>query len=188
MNKLVSKIPNNLWEKISLIVTAQPFMSALPYPVIEKDGLRFSFESVGPIRTVRKIIIYDKITAVDGLFNLALLDEYDDGSLDDLSVTDNQDMPRVLATVIATMRLFFSQYPAATVIFSGSTPARTRLYRVVISQNLTLFSETFLVNGVLRGKQEPYQPNRRYDAFTVRLQTSQPNENRPEAPQIPPAG
>lgn len=155
-------------------------MSATPYPVTEKDGIRFSFTSIGPLRTQRKVILYDQITGAVSLYNLALLDLYDDGSLDDLSVSNNQDMPRILATVIYTMHLFFEHYPTATVIFSGSTPARTRLYRVAISQNITLFDEIFFVRGVLGESVEPYQPNKAYDAFTIRLKTSKSDEDRSE--------
>jgi hypothetical protein len=147
-------------------------MSLTPYPISSQTGFRFSFESIGPSGTVNKLILYDRVSEELNLYNLALVDSYDDGSLDDLSVSDNQDMPRILATVIYTMHLFFMEHPMATVIFLGSTPARTRLYRVAISQNLALFEETFLVKGLLKGEPELYQPNRPYEAFTVRLKTN----------------
>ena len=152
-------------------------MSATPYLITTQTGLRFSFDSVGPDKTTRKLIFYERIADGIDLYNLALVDAYDDGSLDDLSVSNNQDMPRILATVVETMHVFFRQYPTATVIFSGSTPARTRLYRVAISQNLALFEETFFVYGLLTGKPEPYQLNRPYQAFTVRLKTLRTDEN-----------
>lgn len=113
--------------------------------------------------------MYDLLSADFNLFNLALVDQNDDGTLDDLSISNNQDMARVLATVIRTMYYFFDSHPTATIFFAGSTPSRTRLYRLAISQNISLFEETFTIKGLLNDKAELYQANIPYEGFTIQL-------------------
>ncbi len=74
-------------------------MNEPAYPFRSRtDGLFFSFHSVSEEKVVPKLIIY---TPVDNLiYNLALVDVMPDGSLADNVTTNNQDMNRVMATVI----------------------------------------------------------------------------------------
>lgn len=151
-------------------------MSVPTYQVTAESSLRYSFLSISNAKTVQKLVIYDLLSVEFDLFNLALVDQHENGLLDDLSISNNQDMVRVLATVIQTMHLFFEIHANATVFFSGSTPSRTRLYRLAISQNILLFDETFTIKGLLNGKAESYQPNRSYEGFTIQLK-QQSREN-----------
>lgn len=53
------------------------------------------------------------------------------GEIDDLSVSNNQDTKKVLATVAKTVVDFIEQHPKA-IVMEGSTPARTRPYQMGI--------------------------------------------------------
>lgn len=147
-------------------------MKILPYSITIDSQFRYTFLSVSDTKTVRKLVLYDLISTEFNLFNLALVDQLEDGTLDDLSVSDNNDMVRIMATVIHTMHLFLEARPDATIFFSGSTPSRTRLYRLAISQNIALFDETFTVKGLLNGEPEQYRPNTPYEGFTVQINNS----------------
>ena len=134
-----------------------------------EDSLLFRFDSVSEDRRVAKLIVYAPIPQLKSVYNLALLDLRNDGTTDDLSVSNNQDMPHILATVAQTMLQFFGRYPGSTIAFSGSTSARTRLYRIAISQNLSLVEPILTIEGFQDGVTELFQPNRPYEAFFIRL-------------------
>ncbi|MCY1556120.1 hypothetical protein D9M68_928420 [compost metagenome] len=72
----------------------------------------------------------------DQVFNVALLDILPNGTLSDLTVSNNSDMPKVLATVFRALEQFFKLIRAARVLLSGSSPSRTRLYQMAISKYL----------------------------------------------------
>jgi hypothetical protein len=156
-------------------------MNTPPYPVTASDEYTFSFESVSEHKTIRKIIAYQPVQGSQLLYNLALLDQNEDGTLDDLVVSNNQDMPRILATVIATMGQFFRRNKSAIVLFQGSTPARTRLYRIVIAKNSALFEGTFIVKGLLENKFENFTANRPYEVFSVSLKKAKTDEGNAES-------
>ena len=137
------------------------------YPVTEIQPLIYSFISVGPKGQIRKIIAY-QATDVEDEYNLALLDETA-GGFSDLPVTANDDMDRVLATVIGSINFFFDQHPNATLVFTGSSDARTRLYRAIIGKFIDRISEKFDVYGVRNDDYENFVRNRSYESFIIRL-------------------
>jgi len=73
----------------------------------------------------------------------------------------------VLATVAATLYAFTDHYPQATIIATGSTEARTRLYRMGIANNLTVIEEDFTVFGLTETDWEPFRKNIVYSAFLI---------------------
>ena len=137
------------------------------YPVTEVQPLIYSFISVGPKGQVNKIVAYQP-TDLPDQYNLALLDETASG-FSDLTVTANNDMDRVLATVTHTMNLFFDRLPNATIIFAGSDAVRTRLYRAVIGKYIDRVSEKYTIYGVRNDDYEYFVSNRPYESFIIRL-------------------
>ena len=81
-----------------------------------EENTRFQFQSIGKRGVFEKVIFFTPLT-ID-TYNLSLLD-YDAtrGSYDDLSVTDNGDMPEVLVTVISTIHKFLSSNPRQENLF-----------------------------------------------------------------------
>lgn len=131
---------------------------------IENDALRYTFVSEGP-RPVTKLVVYAETDQP----NLLLADVGADGLPDYLSVSNNGDLERIMATVAQTLLAFFRHYPNATVAFSGNTPARIRLYQAVLAREIRAASTDFIILGLRKGLLELLQPNHTYDGFVVFL-------------------
>jgi hypothetical protein len=147
-------------------------MNQPTYPFQRAAGnrLRFEFESVSPAKRVRKVVEYQPLDNQHRYFNLALLDQLDNGTASDLTVSNNADLVKILATVFQTMRHLFRRHPTSVVVFKGSTAGRTRLYRMAIAHSLGDVVSEFYVEGL--GEEtgwEPFRPNQPYVAFSVRL-------------------
>ena len=132
---------------------------------ILENAARFEFESVGK-HTVRKVVLYLE-TSLSGVYNLVLADLLDNGELDVTTITNNNDRDTVLSTVTQTLFVFFKENPSAKVVFTGSTPARTRLYQIALMQELPRAIRYFEVQGFTNGRWELFQPNRSYDGFVI---------------------
>lgn len=130
--------------------------------------LYFQFTSEGPKGLVPKIVTYSK-TEIENLYNLGFGD-YNPltESMDDLSVTNNGDSAKVLATVAETVYTFTKKYPKAWIGATGSTKARTRLYRMGITNNLHEISKDFAIFGYnCDGIWENFIIGKAYDAFLI---------------------
>jgi hypothetical protein len=105
----------------------------------------FEFYSEGPKGVVKKVVEYQK-TSDENVYNLAFGD-YDEVAkgIDDLSVTNNGDSLKVLATVASTVYAFTDKHPKVMIIATGSTAVRTRLYRMGITNNLEEISQDFAI-------------------------------------------
>ena len=138
------------------------------YPLKQsEDTMLFEFSSIGPNGIIHKIIKYQSIT--DRLYNLALGDKQADGSVDDLTVSNNNDMDTVISTVVVSLNLFFMKYPTLAVYFAGSTPSRTRLYQIIISRELEQAQEKFIIYGIINDQSEPFNRSHNYQAFIILL-------------------
>jgi len=133
------------------------------------DLTAFEFDSVGPKGTIRKVVRYSEIN-LKGVFNLGFGDKDPvTGFISDLTITNNNDSKKVLATVAATLYAFTDFYPDVTIIATGSTEARTRLYRMGISNNLESIKKDFVILGLTEGQEwEFFQKNVIYGAFLVK--------------------
>jgi len=88
--------------------------------------------------------------------------------ISDVVITNNGDSQKVLATVAITLYTFTSHYPDAIVVATGTTPARTRLYQMGISNNLAAIEEDFLVLGYLNEEWETFRKDVTYSSFLAR--------------------
>ena len=132
------------------------------------DLSTFEFDSIGPKGVITKVVNYTEIN-VKGFFNLGFGDkDPQSGYISDLTVTNNNDSQKVLATVARTLYLFTERYPKAIVLATGSTFARTRLYRIGIANNLTAIEQDFIILGLTETNWEPFRTNVTYHAFSVR--------------------
>jgi hypothetical protein len=135
----------------------------------DNQCLYFEFESVSKSKTVKKIIVFSPLENNQNLYNLALADANEDGSFSDKAVTNNDDMEKVIATVIQAILRFFEKYPSKWVYIEGSTPDRTRLYRIVISKELLEVKKIVDIYGILGAEIEEFIKNRAYDSFVLAL-------------------
>ncbi len=123
---------------------------------------------MGPKGSVTKVVRYTQIN-VKGFYNLGFGDKDPiTGYISDLTVTNNNDSQKVLATVASTLYVFTANYPDTTIIATGSTEARTRLYRMGITNNLTDIEKDFVILGLTETTWEPFRKNIHYGAFLVR--------------------
>jgi hypothetical protein len=129
--------------------------------------LDYEFISEGPKGKIKKIVRYTQID--DFVFNLAFgdLDEMT-GEISDITVTNNDDSRKVLATVSATVYDFTNQYPGSLVVAKGTTLSRTRLYRMGITNYRKEISLDFELYGLKDGNWEPFTQRRDYEAFLIR--------------------
>ena len=82
-------------------------------------------------------------------------------------MSNNGDSKKVLATVAATLYKFTDEYPDAVIAATGSSLARTRLYRIAISNALHQINIDFSILGYLDDEWELFKPNRNYTAFLI---------------------
>ncbi len=135
---------------------------------ILEDALLYEFESISSEKRIKKSVRYAE-TSIPNLYNLSLVDVLENGTVSDVSVSNNHDMEYVLATVFQTCKVFLNAYPNCQVFFMGSTAARTRLYQIAINRELTKALEMFEIWGLTDEGLEPFRPNRTYQAFVLAL-------------------
>jgi hypothetical protein len=130
--------------------------------------LRYMFTSNGTKGSVKKMVEYTE-TETKNVFNMAFGD-YDNvtKNIDDLAVTNNGDSRKVLATVAATVFVFTERYPEAWIFATGSTPVRTRLYRIGIMNHIVEISKEFAIFGYTEQEEwEKFVVNKQYDGFLL---------------------
>jgi len=128
----------------------------------------FEFISEGPKGKIFKLIQFTHTNYSD-LYNLAFGDKNSETEeIDDIIISNNGDSERVLATVVSTLYAFTDKYPNAWVYATGSTKARTRLYRMGISKYLEEAKNDFEIFGQIHSEWEPFVKGTDYEAFVVR--------------------
>lgn len=110
----------------------------------------FEFDSIGRKGKIKKVVQYSEMS-VKGYYNLAFGDFNEETTeIDDNIITNNGDGIKVLATVVSTLYAFTGKYPEAYVFATGSSEARTRLYRMGITNNLEELKNDFFVYGLTK--------------------------------------
>lgn len=128
----------------------------------------FEFYSEGPKGVIKKVVEF-QLTIEENVYNLAFGDYNEKAKgIDDLSVTNNGDSLKVLSTVASTVYAFTEKHPKAQIVATGSTAARTRLYRMGITNNLVEISEDFIIFGLSKtGEWVEFEIGEDYKAFLV---------------------
>jgi hypothetical protein len=116
----------------------------------------FDFLSEGPKGKIEKVC------------NLAFGDRnYLTGEIDDKVVTDNGDSEKVLASVVAAVYAFCDKKPDALIYATGSSAARTRLYKMGINKYYDIVHEDFIIFGQSESEWERFVKEKNYEAFVV---------------------
>jgi hypothetical protein len=137
-----------------------------PFKRIE-DRLTFSFESVSQEKTIQKLVEFRLFDDLNELYNLALIDILPDGTVSDLTVSNNQDMPKVLATVFQSIRLFFQTKPKAKILIQGSTASRTRLYQIAIVKYYNELEPIYNIWGFRGNNIQVFETGYNFEGFIV---------------------
>ncbi|MVT09927.1 DUF6934 family protein [Chitinophaga tropicalis] len=137
---------------------------------ISGGSLEFEFVSEGPKGNIPKIVQFME-TNDPLVYNLAFGNLLPDGSVDDHIKNNNKDRNKILATVAAIIYEFTARCPGKLVFFTGSTPERTRLYRMALTINLEELKKDFEVYGIDATKgalTEPFMKGKEYSGFLIK--------------------
>lgn len=128
----------------------------------------YEFLSEGPKGKIQKIIQFSLVNQIDNVYNLALGDKYYfTVEIDDRIVTDNGDSEKVLAMVVAAVYAFCEYFPGAWIYATGSTAARTRLYKMGINKYFDIVESDFKMYGQTQSEWESYIKGKDYQAFVI---------------------
>jgi hypothetical protein len=134
----------------------------------ETTMTHYEFTSEGLKGLIKKIVEFTE-TGTENVYNLGFAD-FDENTktTSDISVTNNGDSLKVLATVASTVYAFTQKNPKAWILATGSTKVRTRLYRMGITNNLAEISEDFKVFGLNNnGEWDIFVIGEDYEAFLL---------------------
>ena len=139
------------------------------YPLASGDKLMsFEFISEGDKGLIHKLVQF-KQTNLKDVYNLAFGDkDHTTGEIDDIVISNNGDSEKVLATVVATVYAFTDKYPDAMIYATGSTIARTRLYRMGIAKYFSEVTKDFEILGEQNDDWETFRKNIEYDGFLIK--------------------
>ena len=142
-------------------------MNYKPYTLhVNKDSTRFQFQSIGKRGVFEKVILITQMH--DLVYNLALLDyEPINKTYNDLSITDNGDMPVVLSTVISSIKIFTNKYFDRSIYIRGNTSSRTRLYQISIAKVYGMLKYDFNIYGEKDEAWVRFEPNINFDSFLI---------------------
>ena len=136
------------------------------YQISESHQYYF-FESIGKV-TIQKVVVYQSFEDTPDIVELAFGNLKSDLSIDVFAVSDNEDMPLIISTVISTAFDYLEHHPEKTIYFSGSTPSRTRLYRAAITKSMENIEPLYQVFGLNNDAQiEIFNKNHTYTAFLI---------------------
>ncbi len=128
----------------------------------------FEFVSIGKKGQIKKLIKFSE-THLKDFYNLGFGDKNEEtNEIDDKVVSNNGDSERVLATVVSAVYAFTDKNPEAWVYATGSTRARTRLYRMGINKYYEKVIKDFEVYGLIDDQWFDFEKGKDFDAFVVR--------------------
>lgn len=99
-------------------------------------------------------------------YNLALLEERN-GDYFINTTSNNQDVVKIITTVIKTVLEFLQEHPKAVIIIRASDEKRLRIYNSIIQRHYKSLSEEIRFFGVENDKGEPYDVRKNYDWFVI---------------------
>jgi hypothetical protein len=117
------------------------------YTFYQISTKRYAFISVGRLR-IKKVVIFSKMRTKN-TFNLGFGDLRSDGSIDDSVSSNNGDIVKVMATVIAIIDDFTLKNRGVNIIFTGSTVERTKLYTRILKSYFLTFSKEFVITAFM---------------------------------------
>lgn len=143
------------------------------YEVVEvtEDFNVFDFVSVGSKGVIYKRVAFIK-TELENVYNLAFGDLGEDGKINDLSISNNGDRNKILATIAEIIDDYTQKFPDRWIALIGSTDERTRLYRIAIGLNLKELSEKYEIYGYVYERLIPFSKDMKISAFFIKRKIS----------------
>lgn len=133
----------------------------------DRNEFRYEFLSISDEKQVKKVVLFTE-TRFKTVYNLALLDELENGDLRDDTETKNKDLITVMATVFKIVDDFLTKNPTFFVLFLGSDEKRHRLYRMILNKELPKISKKFKVLGGFENDFSIFEPNMDYEYYLIK--------------------
>jgi len=135
------------------------------------DYLTFTFVSQGRHGDLIKVVSFEEIARLN-TFNLALGTFQSDGEIDFVTITNNGDRNKILATVAMIVGIFIEQHPGKNVYITGSDSRRTLLYQRAIAYGYSDLVQMFNIYGNIlsdsaMGEFEPFDKTKNYSGFLI---------------------
>jgi hypothetical protein len=114
---------------------------------------------------IQKTIQFSRIDY--NFYNLAFGDmDNQTGRFYDNVASGNNDHEKILATVAAVVESFTVEHPTSFIYAKGSTPSRTRLYRICINKYWTDITTQFTLFGLKNNNNwQDFTKDQPYNAF-----------------------
>jgi hypothetical protein len=134
------------------------------------DFTSYFFFSEGPKGKIRKVVTFAEMPFFPSTTYAIGFGDIDpeSGIVLDNVITNNGDTVIVLTTVANIVIAFSKRYGNNYIFAEGSTPSRTRLYRICISKYLAVISRDFDVWGYRNSQFVVFQQNVDYQGFLVK--------------------
>jgi hypothetical protein len=142
-----------------MITDTYPFMASY-------NKTQYLFQSQGKQGKILKVVVFTHIGG--DLWNLGFGDAYD-GKIDDLVVSNNQDITKVISTVAQIAYAFFTDFPKRSIEIKPIDERRRSLYNDVFRRHFIHIEPSFHVIGSINGIEELYHPDNFYDSFKLKL-------------------
>lgn len=134
---------------------------------INENFLDYEFTSVGPKGAIKKVVRFTQVGVY--IYNLGFGDlDAQTGEISDISITNNSDSRKILATVASAVHDFTLRHPKAWIFARGSTLSRTRLYRMGITNHWDNIWPEFKLFGLIETEWEAFEKQKGYEAFLIR--------------------
>jgi hypothetical protein len=136
------------------------------YPFDSANFLKlFTFKSISKEKTIVKVVQFSHVKG--NLYNLGLAD-YEKGKLQFTELSNNQDMIRVLGTVVAIVWRFTEIYPEREVLIRGEK-RRMQLYNLIFRRRYMEIEKSFQIWGYTDNDEwESYDPQKSFEALKIR--------------------
>ena len=124
----------------------------------------FLFESFGPNGTIPKMIIITELGS--GMWNLGFGD-LKNGKVDDISISNNADLVKVMNTVAKAVYVFMDENPRARLSIKAVDEKRLGLYHTIFRRHFLTITTNFNLYGVVDEQVEPFFPGKTYHSFQL---------------------
>jgi hypothetical protein len=148
-------------------------MSYSSYKYDRHNSTRYTFISKGRMGAVMKVVEFTP-TTIKNIVNLGFGDLRPDGSADDRANSNNNDIIKVMATIIEIVKDFTMEFPKAKIVFTGSSAVRTAMYQRMLKMYYHNFSNDFIITALIKEgslySEVPFElfDAKKYLAFLVR--------------------
>jgi hypothetical protein len=130
------------------------------------DELFWGFKSEGVKGIIPKVVLFTPIR--NGKWNLGFGD-WKNNDIDDKTMSNNQDVVKVIGTVAKVAIEFLEHYPDATLVIKPADEKRKKLYNIVFQRHFETIKDKFKIIGINGKRRRIYSPEKVFDHFELSL-------------------